>query len=196
MTSAPAQPVNLTVIIGSNRVGRFAPVVAQWFLRQTAGDESMTTTVLDLGETSLPERLGSPRGAETDELTAVTRQLDAADAYVVITPEYNHSFPAPLKNLLDLHYTEWQAKPVGFVSYGGLSGGLRAVEHLRQVFAELHAVTIRDVVSFHGAWERFDSDGSPRDAEGANTAARTMLDELRWWATALKEARIRTPYKF
>ncbi len=68
--------------------------------------------------------------------------------FVVVTPEYNHSFPGPLKAAIDRHVTPWQAKPVGFVSYGGISGGLRAVEHLRQVFAELHAVTVRETVSF------------------------------------------------
>ena len=91
----------------------------------------------------------------------MTPRLAAADAFVVVTPEYNHSYPAPVKTLIDWHFTEWQAKPVGFVSYGGMSGGLRAVEHLRGVFAELHAVTVRDTVSFHGAWDRFGPDAPP-----------------------------------
>ena len=69
-----------------------------------------------------------------------------------MTPEYNHSFPAALKNVIDWHGPQWHVKPVGFVSYGGISGGLRAVEQLRLVFAELHAVGIRDTVSFHSAW--------------------------------------------
>lgn len=62
---------------------------------------------------------------------AVTGSLDAADAFVVVTPEYNHSFPAPLKAMIDGHVVQWRAKPVAFVSYGGISGGLRAVEHTR-----------------------------------------------------------------
>ena len=74
---------------------------------------------------------------------------------MIVTPEYNHSFPASLKNTIDWFDSEWHAKPVGFVSYGGMAGGQRAVEHLRQVFAELHAVTVRDTLSFHMAWERF-----------------------------------------
>jgi NAD(P)H-dependent FMN reductase len=113
---------------------------------------------------------------------------------VVVTPEYNHSFPASLKNLIDWHYTQWRAKPVGFVSYGGVAGGLRAVEHLRTVFAELHAVTTRDVVSFHTAWEQFDDSGKPVDPVGPATAAKTMLDQLAWWGLALRQARAERPY--
>jgi hypothetical protein len=74
-------------------------------------------------------------------LADVGPRLAAAEAFVVVTPGYNHSFPASFKNLIDWHDTQRQAKPIGFVSYGGLSGGLRSVEQLRQVFAELHAAT-------------------------------------------------------
>ncbi|ABD11263.1 NADPH-dependent FMN reductase [Frankia sp. CcI156] len=188
------QPTNLAVVIGSNRVGRFAPVVAQWFIKQVSAHDSIVTSVVDLDDVRLPERLGTSSGPEVAELADVTRQLAAADAFVVITPEYNHSYPAVLKNVIDWHYTEWQAKPVGFVSYGGQAGGLRAVEHLRQVFAELHAVTIRDTVSFHGAWDRFHADGTPKDPEGCNTAAQTLIRQLEWWAVALAEAREKRPY--
>ncbi|MPZ67772.1 MAG: hypothetical protein GEU83_20575 [Pseudonocardiaceae bacterium] len=87
-----------------------------------------------------------------------------------------------------------QAKPVGFVSYGGLSGGLRAVEPLRVVFAELNSVTIRNTVSFHQAGEQFDEHGSPRHPEGVNAAAGALLDQLAWWAWSLQEARSARPY--
>jgi hypothetical protein len=86
--------------------------------------------------------------------------IDAADAFVVVTPEYNHSYPASLKHAIDMAHGEWNTKPVAFVSYGGISGGLRAVEALRLVFAELHATTIRDTVSFHGGA------GSPARPDG------------------------------
>lgn len=130
------------------------------------------------------------------EVGAVSRRLAAADAFVIVTPEYNHSFPAPLKNAIDWLSREWKAKPVGFVSYGGRSGGLRAVEQLRQVFAELHAVTVRDTVSFHDAWTQFEPDGRPKDAKGCAVAAATMLDQLAWWGSALRDARNRQPYRF
>jgi NAD(P)H-dependent FMN reductase len=75
-----------------------------------------------------------------------------------------------------------------------MAGGLRAVEHLRPVFAELHAVTVRDTVSFHMAGEKFDSEGQPKEPAGCNGAAKTMLDQLAWWGHALREARTKRPY--
>ncbi|MFD0314867.1 NADPH-dependent FMN reductase [Streptomyces flavalbus] len=185
--------LNLTLVIGSNRHGRFGPVVADWLLGHVRQRDDLTARVIDLAETDLPTSLArTPEAA--DALAGTTPKLSAADAFVVLTPEYNHSFPAALKNLIDWHYTEWRAKPVAFVSYGGLSGGLRAVEQLRQVFAELHAVTVRDTVSFHNAGDSFDAQGRPKDPTGPDAAAKTMLDQLVWWGTALKEAREKRPY--
>ena len=124
-------------------------------------------------------------------LAAVAQRLTIgqADAFVVVTPEYNHGYPAALKQAIDLPRSEWRRKPVAFVSYGGLGGGLRAVEQLRGVFAELHAVTMRDSVSFHMAWELFDESGALRQPAQSNAALTTMLDHLTWWATALRTAR-------
>jgi NAD(P)H-dependent FMN reductase len=85
---------------------------------------------------------------------------------------------------------------VAFVSYGGRSGGLRAVEQLRQVFAELHAVTVRDAVSFHDVWSQFADDGALLSPDGGEAAVRVMLDQLAWWAHALKEAKEKRPYAF
>ncbi|MDA3625980.1 NAD(P)H-dependent oxidoreductase [Saccharopolyspora sp. WRP15-2] len=180
--------LRLAVIIGSNREGRFGPTVANWFAEQAQqfGD----VDVIDLAEIPLPTIIGTPADQHVTELAG---RLAAADAYVVVTPEYNHSFPAALKNAIDLYRAEWQAKPVGFVSYGGMGGGLRAVEQLRLVFAELHATTVRDTVSFHNAWDRFDESGAPID-EGSNAAAKGMLAQLSWWARALRSARTAEPY--
>jgi NAD(P)H-dependent FMN reductase len=111
-----------------------------------------------------------------------------------VTPEYNHGYPAPLKALIDSAGVEWHAKPVAFVSYGGVSGGLRAVEQLRLVFAELHAVTIRDSVSFPGAWEQFDETGALRNPERAHRGMKTLVARLHWWAVALRQARSMAPY--
>lgn len=188
-------PVRVAVVIGSNREGRFGPVVAGWLLDRIAERDDFLPEVLDVASVDLPTVLSSsPSPAVAAELAKVTPALADADAFVVLTPEYNHSFPAGLKNLVDWHYAEWRAKPVALVSYGGVSGGLRAVEHLRQVFAELHAVTVRDTVSFHGAGAAFDEAGHPRDPAGPAAAANTMLDQLGWWARALKDARGRRPY--
>jgi NAD(P)H-dependent FMN reductase len=112
----------------------------------------------------------------------------------VVTPEYNHGYTAPLKSLIDSVGAEWHAKPVAFVSYGGISGGLRAVEQLRLVFAELHAVTIRDSVSFAGAWEQFNEAGEPRHPDRSRRSMAAMLARLHWWAVALRNARGAVPY--
>jgi NAD(P)H-dependent FMN reductase len=154
----------------------------------------MDVDVLDVAEAALPDRLTAFGAPPPDEVAAVEPRVAAADAYVVVTPEYNHSYPAPLKTLIDWCSGQWQAKPVAFVSYGGLAGGLRAVEHLRAVFAETHSVTLRDTVSFHGAWERFGPDAKPLDAEGCRAAAKTVLDQLAWWGHALRDARSARPY--
>jgi NAD(P)H-dependent FMN reductase len=112
-----------------------------------------------------------------------------------VTPEYNHSFPASIKSLIDWHFTEWRAKPIGFVSYGGIGGGLRAVEQLRLVFAEMHAVTMRDTVSFHSFWEHFDTQGQLINPASPNGAAKMLLDQLSWWSGILHDARRNNPYK-
>lgn len=188
------RPLRLVVIIASTREGRFGPVVASWFLEQARQHDDLDIDVLDLAEAGLPDQL-TPYGAPPPAaVAAVTPRLAAADAFVVVTPEYNHSYPAPVKTLIDWHLAEWQAKPVAFVAYGGMAGGLRAVEHLRGVFAEVHAVTVRDTVSFPLAWERFGPDGRPVAAAECAAAAKAMLDQLTWWARALRAARAARPY--
>ncbi|MFJ9697273.1 NADPH-dependent FMN reductase [Kitasatospora sp. NPDC101183] len=191
------QNLQVAVLLGSTRTGRFGPAVADWLLGHLEARGDMTADLVDLAVTPLPTVMPSFGGELPPEqiamLGAVSPRLEAADAFVFVTPEYNHSFPAALKNAVDWHNHQWHAKPVGFVSYGGLSGGLRAVEQLRVVMAELNAVTIRNTVSFHGAAQAFDEDGTPRDP-GATAAAKTMLDQLDWWARALKAARQTRPF--
>jgi NAD(P)H-dependent FMN reductase len=180
MNSTPTM-FALAVIVGSVRKGRFGPVVADWFVGQAKQRDDLSVDVIDLADTSIPS-------------ADFTSRIAAADAFVVVTPEYNHGYPGPLKTAIDSVGREWQAKPVGFVCYGGLSGGLRAVEQLRIVFAELHTVTIRETVSFHGAHARFDHHGAPREPTAVNTAAALLLDQLAWWARPLQHTRATHPY--
>ncbi|MGW7816546.1 NADPH-dependent FMN reductase [Streptomyces puniciscabiei] len=191
-------PLRVAVVVGSVREGRQGRAVADWFLGTAAGDTGLDLDVIDLGEIDLPLVLpdwgGTPSPEAVAALRDVSPRLAAADAFVVVTPEYNHSFPASLKNFIDWHHAQWRAKPVGFVSYGGLGGGLRAVEQLRLVFAELHATTVRDSVSLHGPWSGLDQDGTPRDAAVCTGAAKGMLGQLTWWARALRTARAERPY--
>lgn len=186
-----SEPLHLAVIIGSTRDGRFGTTVSDWFVAEARTRPDLVLDVIDLADADLPDRY--PR-EPTPAVTAYAERLDRADGFVVVTPEYNHGYPAPLKQAIDLARREWQAKPVAFVSYGGLSGGLRAVEQLRQVFAEVHAVTVRDTVSFHLAHSAFDADGRPVDPVGPSAAGKKLLDQLAWWALALRDARARRPY--
>ncbi|MCC2280446.1 NAD(P)H-dependent oxidoreductase [Streptomyces sp. ET3-23] len=191
-------PVRLAVLVGSVREGRFAPAVVDWFSERVNARTDLAVDLIDLADHPLP--LTMPKSPETlsggirRNQQELADRLAAADAFVVVTPEYNHTFPAALKNCLDWFLAEWAAKPVGFVSYGGMAGGLRAVEHLRQVFAELHAVTVRDSVSFHSPWEHIAENGRLRAAEGGEAAAKAMVDQLLWWARALRRARSESPY--
>lgn len=186
--------IRLVIIIGSIRAGRFGPTVADWFAAQARQRADLEVDVIDLAEAALPEIL--PDGDDSPQsVRELAPWLAEADAFVVVTPEYNHSFPASLKTAIDWFFDEWQAKPVSFVSYGGISGGLRAVEQLRLVFAELHAMTIRNTVSFHDYPELFDQDGQPTEPQRCNSAAKSMLDQLTWWAHALRNQRARQPYQ-
>ncbi|MFC8505532.1 NADPH-dependent FMN reductase [Streptomyces sp. NPDC057411] len=192
-------PLRVAVLVGSVREGRQGSAVTDWFLDVAGRLGGLEFDVVDLAEVDLPLAMpgwgGQPDARAAAALAEVSPRLAAADAFVVVTPEYNHSFPAALKNLIDWHHEQWHAKPVGFVSYGGLGGGLRAVEQLRTVFAELHATTVRDSVSLHGPWSGLGPDGTPRDQAVAEGAAKGMLGQLVWWGRALRAARAALPYQ-
>ncbi|MEO3812516.1 NAD(P)H-dependent oxidoreductase [Sphaerisporangium sp. B11E5] len=192
---AGVDPLRVVVIVASTRNGRFGPTVAGWFVGRVERRGDMVVDVVDLAETRLPDTLADQDEAAPPAVRALGPRLAAADAFVVVTPEYNQSFPAPLKTAIDWFYEEWKAKPVTFVAYGRESGGLQAVAQLRQVFVEVHAVPIRNCVSLPCYWEWFAADGSwPRPGAGFQAEVKTTLDQLAWWALALREARARRPY--
>lgn len=183
----PHPPLHLALIYGSAREGRLCEVVGRWAATQIAEHGRFCVDLVD------PAGFGH-RPLHGDALATLAHRLAQADAFVVVTPEYNHGYPATLKALIDAVGEPWHAKPVGFVSYGGISGGLRAVEQLRQVFAELHAVTVRDCVSFANAWDQFDAAGQLLAPERARRSMHLLLARLRWWSEALRDARQARPY--
>ncbi|WP_216906624.1 NADPH-dependent FMN reductase [Nocardia noduli] len=191
-------PIELAVVIGSVRQARFGPTVAKWFAAEADAHDTVRVDLIDLLDYPLPLSIPAfgqaPEPSVAEVHGRLGARLAAADAFVVVTPEYNHTVPAGLKNAIDWYNAEWMAKPVGLVSYGGMGGGLRAAEHLRQIFAEVHAVTVRDMISFHNVWGEFTEAGVPADAEAAGVAAKKLIDQLVWWAQALREARERRPY--
>ncbi|WEX86942.1 NAD(P)H-dependent oxidoreductase [Sinorhizobium garamanticum] len=184
------EKMTLAVIYGSARQGRFCDTVASWLMREISTSSVFSLTIID------PVRLRTSRGVEkaVDPAEWMERKVAEADAFIVVTPEYNHGYPAALKELIDSVYEPWHAKPVAFVSYGGASGGIRAVEQLRQVFGELHAVTLRDGISIPKAWSKFDAPGNLYKPDEMRAPLFLMMDRLTWWARTLKTARKATPY--
>ncbi len=185
------EKINVALIYGSIREGRYCDIVAKWACSQIRARDGYTLDIVDPATLSLSPPL--ERGINPD-LEDLRERLEQADAFIIVTPEYNHGYPAPLKHLIDSVNKEWQAKPVAFVSYGGVSGGLRAVEQLRQVFVEVHATTMRNSVSFANAWEQFDERGNLYAPVRAEKSMEMMLAQLSWWASALKDARNSIPY--
>ncbi|WP_204946150.1 NADPH-dependent FMN reductase [Micromonospora luteifusca] len=180
-------PLRIAVIIGSTREGRAGDRIARWFVDQATSHDDLVVTVVDLGEYDFP---ASYPAEPTAPIRAFVREVDQAEAFVVITPEYNHSFPAPLKQAIDYAYDEWQAKPVGFVSYGCRSTGRHAVDHLRTVFTALHAMTVRDVVGI----DLLAGEPTPQCTDELRRDASVLLDQLRWWGLALRGGRAARPY--
>jgi len=184
--------MNLLVIVGSTRPGRAGLPISQWFAEQAQSHEDVQVTVADLAELNLPlldepnhPRLRQYLNRHTKEWSTI---VDAADAIVFVTPEYNHSYPAALKNAIDYLHQEWQYKPVGFVSYGGVSAGARAVAALKPVVSVLKMVPVAENVNipFH---TQFIDDGVVEPNDTMTQAADTMVDELVRVAAALRPLR-------
>ncbi|WP_326504302.1 NADPH-dependent FMN reductase [Noviherbaspirillum album] len=184
--------IRVAIIYGSAREGRLCDRLVEWVRGQMA-DQSMFDIEL-IDPRAMAPGWNAP-GSREDGLSRLKMLIGEADAFVVVTPEYNHGYPAPLKEIIDAAYQEWNAKVVGFVSYGGTSGGIRAVEQLRQVFAELHVATVRDGVSVANVWDRIGADGKLVPTESIENALSRMMKQLAWWAYALRDARTATPYR-
>lgn len=163
-----------------------SPSLLPWLASELASRDDVEVDLVDLAEIDLPdERLLSPgRGAGGP----LGDRVAAADGYVFLTPEYNHSYPAPLKRFLDAFYAEWAFTAATVVSYG-VRGGLLAVEHLRGVLAELHVVVGRRVVGLRAPWTMLDDEDVLAPEKAVTVALHAAVDELVWWANLLREAR-------
>ncbi len=180
------------VVLGSTREGRLGEPVARWFGAIAEQRDDLDVELVDLRDWDLPFLTTPVPPAMAPPTDPLTQRWEAkvaeADGYVLVTPEYNHGYPAALKNALDHVFQPWRRKPVSFVGYGGPAGGVRAVEQLRQVVVELEMVPLRHQVAIARAYMAFDDDGALRDPWHAADAER-LLDELAWWAAALRTAR-------
>lgn len=188
--------LNVKVILGSTREGRFSDKPGAWIAGMLGDREGVTAEVLDLRDYEMPffEEEETPsyktKPYAHPAVAAWTAKIKEADAYVIIAPEYNHGYPAVLKNALDYAYQEWNNKPVAFVTYGSAMGA-RSVEQLRMVAVELQMAPIRNAV--HMPYETIVRVGKGEAAEAVLSAyedrANGLADQLLWWARALKQAR-------
>jgi NAD(P)H-dependent FMN reductase len=172
----------LMILIASTRPGRGGWPVAQWFIHRATDHDGFELDVVDLCELELP-LLDEPNHPRLRQYTQPhtrdwSERVAAADAFVFVTPEYNHGYPAALKNAIDYLHHEWRHKPVGFVSYGGVAAGTRSVEQLQQVVAALRMTPVIDQVNIPFYQQFIDDDGVVQANEVMEQAADTMLGEL------------------
>ncbi|ACL57360.1 NADPH-dependent FMN reductase [Methylobacterium nodulans] len=184
--------LKLHVIIGSTRPGRIGPSIARWFDGYARRHGAFEPVVVDLAEFDLPlfNEPKHPRAQqyEHEHTRRWSHSVAAADAYAFVTPEYNYGTSPALLNALDYLVVEWGYKPAGVVSYGGVSGGLRGAQHLKQTLATLKMVTPPEGVGIPNVGGHL-KDGAFVSNELIDLSAKTMLDELSRWAAALKPMR-------
>lgn len=178
----------LGVIVASVREGRIGFPIAQWMLETARAHGAFTPELLDLRDVGLPllEEPAHPRLQQySDERTkAWSRTVARIDAFVIVTPEYNHSVPPALVNALDHLYVEWNYKAAAFVSYGGVSGGLRSVQSAKPLLCALKVVPIVEAVALPSAHKLVEA-GVFNPEPSHLKAATLMLDELKRWTSAL-----------
>ncbi len=184
------------VIVGSTRRGRRGRVIADWFMDHACRLGRAHWTLVDLAELRLPcldfEYVSSSDEPHPVEAVNQWKALVGdSDGFVWVTPEYNHGYPAPLKNALDHVYDEWHRKPVAIVSYGGAAGGARAAEQLRLVACELHMAPIQAALVIPSIQQRL-ADDPVAGLRDSQEHVASLVNELVWWAVTLKQGRRRS----
>ena len=183
----------LQIIIASTRPGRVGPSVASWIHQRAIAHGGFDVELIDLAEVNLPmfdepnhPRLRQYVHQHTKDWSAT---IDRADAFIFVIPEYNYGFNAAIKNAIDYLNAEWKHKPVGFVSYGGVGAGTRAVQMLKQVITALSMVPVFDAVNIPFIQQFLDDERKLQPNDIMETAATTMLDELVRWTASLRALR-------
>ncbi|OQM74867.1 NADPH-dependent FMN reductase [Manganibacter manganicus] len=183
----------LSIIVGSTRPGRIAPVFAQWIADFARTHDKFEPVMTDLADFDLPV-LDEPRHPrlgqyEHEHTKRWSREVDAADAFIFVLPEYNYFAPPAVVNAVDYLVREWQYKPAGFFSYGGISAGLRSVQSLKPQLTTLKIMPIPEAVALPFYQNSLDENRAFTAGEQVENSAKAMLDELARWSEALKPLR-------
>ncbi|MCL4392677.1 NAD(P)H-dependent oxidoreductase [Patescibacteria group bacterium] len=186
---------NIKIILGSTRDNRVGDKVFNFVMEEASKNPNINVEGIDLKNYNIPffnlemnpAYMDNP-GYSGDQVKLL-KKIDEADGFIFVMPEYNHSYPGVLKNMIDTFYNEWRLKPVTFVSYGGISGGTRAVEQLRLVLIELQMVPIRSSVHIPFISAQINDNGFLKKETKEATHIDKTIEELEWWAKTLKEPR-------
>lgn len=187
------EKLKIKVILGSTRPNRFSEKPGAWIFAQLQKQPDANSELLDLRDYPMPffQEPISPSSKKEPykepNVVKWTAKIREADAFIIVTPEYNHGYPAVLKNALDYVYQEWNNKPIAFVTYGSAMGA-RSVEQLREVAIELQMAPIRNAI--HLPWSTVEAANKEEEAfKPFEQKAGGLFDQLIWWGSALKAAR-------
>jgi NAD(P)H-dependent FMN reductase len=183
----------LKVIIASTRPGRKGIHVADWFMEAVKKYNDFEVEVLDLAKINLPF-LDEPKHPklqqyEHEHTKDWSSKIDSAEAFIAIVPEYNYGMPPTLANAIDFVYKEWNYKPIGFVSYGGISGGTRSVQMCKEIMSTVKLVPLTEAVNLPFFEKKIDEKGQFHSDELIDNAVHLMMSELLKWTIALKPMR-------
>jgi NAD(P)H-dependent FMN reductase len=182
----------LKIVITSTRPGRAGLPIGTWFVERARAHAGFEIEVVDLAEINLPfiDEREHPRFKryEHEHTQKWSRSVEAADAFVFVVPEYDYGMPATLLNALHLLFSEWHYKAVGFVSYGGISGGVRSVQMSKQVITSLKMMPLPEAVTIPFFNKQMEN-GVYKGEKMQEDASKVMLDELVRWTNALKTMR-------
>ena len=183
--------IKVAIIVGSTRPNRKSDVVARWVLDTVMGRKDAVFEVVDIKDYNLP-LLDEPLPPSMDQYSkphtkAWAFKISSFDAFIFVTPEYNHGPSAALKNAIDFLYKEWNNKSAGFVSYGA-SGGTRAVEQLRLIMGELQIADVRAQVAL-SLFQDFENFSVFKPGEHQAKYVHTMVDQVLAWGEALRYLR-------
>jgi len=176
----------IPVMLGTAREGRRTEAVARFVYGELKKRQDVEAVFLDVRDFRLP-------ATDNSETSPIAKKyieiISRADGFVIISPEYNHGYPGELKMMLDMAFAQYARKPVAIVGAGGGLGGGRMVEQLRSIAVEFSMVPLHEAVYFSNVWTLFDESGALKNPTPYRERVAKMLDELIWYARALKCAR-------